>query len=733
MDTAATNEYTAPQEPTVAPGEYYDDPNQQAAQEEAAQKEQYSIDRALDQLNIAESLDENTRNTIGQRVLEDFNRDKESRSQWEKDYAGWIELAMQTKKQKDFPFVKAANIKYPIVSLAAIQFSARALPAIINNNDFVKGRVIGSDKDGQKAARAARVSEHMNYQLSEEMETWIDEMDELLLIYSIVGTTFKKTYRKDGQNISEMVSAYDLVVNYWAKNLETANRVSHTYELYPNEIRENVLDGRFLDIQIDSQDPLNKPKDKPASDQNDEDRPKEFIEQHCWWDMDGDGYKEPYIVTITNTGQVVRISARFDSKGIKRAEDGTIVKIKPVQYFTQFTFLYSPDGSFYRRGFGSLVGSTNDTINSVINMLLDSGTQNNAGGGFLSSGIQFGRGKDGGPVVFTKINQWIPVNFQGDDLRKAVLPLPTKEPSAVLFQLLGMMIESAKELTSQTDILSGNLDRQEPATTTLARIEQGLKVFSSIYLRIFRSLKKEFDKLFRLNGLYLDYNEYRNILDEENEISRQDYMSEDVGIKPAAAPNSITDAQKMFRAQVIFELRGQGLKDEVIMRKYLEAHNIPDVDELFPQEGEQKPPTADQIELQVRLQGLSLEGEKLALEIRKQEHIELMDQEKMINMRADSLNKIAEAEAKEAGPQLELYQTYLQRMQQLIVAQDQVLQSLGKKYQTTEQGANNNAEQQSQPTDTAGNGNRTDEGGVSAMASQSDNGEDLSAGPTGSV
>jgi hypothetical protein len=181
---------------------------------------------------------------------------------------------------------------------------------------------------------------------------------------------------------------------------------------------------------------------------------------------------------------------------------------------------------------------------------------------------------------------------------------------------------------------------------------------------------------------------------------------DDVGVKPAAAPNSVTDAQKMFRAQVIFELRGQGMKDDVILRRYLESHNIPDVEDLFPGKDDEKPPTADQIEMQMRMKEMELKAEHIALEHRKQDHVELMDREKLMNMRADTLVKIADAEAKEASIQLPMYQSYLAKMQDLIVKQDEVLQELGKKY---------------------GNSG-VDQGGVPAMAGEPDNGENVQNG-----
>lgn len=668
--------------PVVSPGQYPDQPQEQTAVDKQQEfvESTIEINKALEMSNVAEMLDEATLNLIAFRVKEDFDRDKASRQKegWEANYQDWIELAMQVKAIKNFPFRKAANVKHPMISLAALQFAARALPAISNGNDYVKGRVIGKDESGEKKARAARIGEHMSFQVSEEMESWEDEMDELLLILSIIGTVFKKTYRGSEGNVSEMVSAWDLVVNYWAKSTEKAQRISHVYYLYPNEIEERVRDGRFLDVSLGTAGQQENREPRKQSDQNDPDAAYEFIEQHRWYDMDGDGYQEPWIVTIcTNTQQVHRISARFDADGVKADATGKILRILPVHYFTQFTFMYSPDGGFYRRGFGSLGAAINETVNSVINQLLDAGTIANAGGGFLSNGITFGKGKSGGAITFTNINQWKIINFRGDDLRKGIFPLPVREPSLVLFNLLELMISGSKELFSNPDILSGKLDHQEPARTTLARIEQGLKVFSAVYMRIFGALKLEYRKIYRLNRIHLGEKEYYTVLDDQRAIKKLDYRKDGVDVKPAASPNSVTDAQKMFRAQVLMELQGKGLKEDVILKRYLDAHAIPDTDELFPKEDERGPSEAE-IDQKFKQAEMDMKAEKLALDVRKQAVDELNSFEDRLNKRADTFAKIAAGEAQEEGEQAGQYQGVIEGMKDLIMRQDRVLQLLGR-------------------------------------------------------
>lgn len=563
----------------------------------------------LDKLNIADDLDEDQLNKIGSDVVHGYEVDLESRYDWEDRYDSWMDLAMQKVEEKQFPWPGAANVKYPTLTTAALQFGSRAYPALVSGTQVVKGRIVGFDQTGQKYAQAIRVGKHMSYQLLEEMEDWEEEMDKLCSTLPITVCMFKKTYfdSERGVNTSELVYPKDLVVNYWAKNLESAERKTHVLYLTDNDIYERVASGIYSDVDLN--------KSMPETDTSGDERtgiapsttdddvmPYEVLEQHTFLDLDDDGYKEPYVVTVDyNSGQVLRIVARFDETGVKYTPDGNLLRIQPVEYFTKYSFVPNPDGGFYDVGFGLLLGPINDTINTVINQLLDAGTLSNMQGGFISRGIRI----NGGNKSFIP-GEWKTANSTGEDLRKGIVPLPVREPSNVLFTLLGMMIDGANKLGSVTDMLTGeNPGQNQPATTTMAVIEQGLKVFSSIYKRMHRSMKKEFKKLYRLNSIYLPPASYFQVLDVGEEgaaqIFQMDYDLNGVNIVPQADPNVASESQRLVKAQALLELVQLGtVNPQVVTQRILEAQDQPGIAQLM--QIPQPQPNPEVLEKQERLQ-----------------------------------------------------------------------------------------------------------------------------------
>ncbi len=330
--------------------------------------------------NIAADLEQEVLNKIGTEVVRGYDIDKVSRSDWEKQTQTAMDLAMQVTQEKSWPWPKAANVKYPLITTAAIQFSARAYPAIVKGADVVKGQVTGPDPDGAKKQRAERIGHHMSYQLLNDMEEWDEEMDKLLLRMAIVGCEFRKTYfdQSMGRNVSELCSAKHVVYNH-ATPFRKLRRITHEIFPFKNEVIEKIRAGLWEEIELGM----------PSGEDNDEDGSFEFLEQHCWYDLDGDGYKEPYIVTVCKeSSKVVRIVARYDEDGIFLNQQGEISKIEPVGYFTKFAFMPNPDGGSYDVGLGILLNPINETINTILNQMLDAGTLQNVGGGFIGNGLR---------------------------------------------------------------------------------------------------------------------------------------------------------------------------------------------------------------------------------------------------------------------------------------------------------------------------------------------------------
>jgi chaperonin GroES len=441
----------------------------------------------------------------------------------------------------------------------------------------------------------------------------------MLMSYAITGSEFKKTYfcPIKEKNVSELVMAKDLVVDYWAKSLETAARVTHIIELNKNCIVERINAGVFrADLSIDDfgQPEQDDADSKSFSAANDEDAPHMFLEQHRWLDLDDDGYQEPYIVTVhKQSATVVRICARYDVSGVILTDDGRMSRIEPVNYFTHFKFMPAIDGGFYGMGFGKLLFGLNNAVNAITNQLIDAGTANNRMSGFIGRGIQIGRTSASTDGFTLGTGEWKNIPSTGDDVRKNIVPMPSKEPSSVLFTMLQFLIETGKELSSVSDILSGESPGPNvPAASTLALIEQGMKVFSGIFKRLYRSLKDEFRKIARLNRLYLPEESYFAVLDDEMAIFQEDYSETSLDIVPVADPNSLSDMGRAMKMQALMQLAGQGFNDMAIKKRYLESLSIENVEELLPPEDAGPPPIPP--EVQAQIDKLNAEAKKIEAE-----------------------------------------------------------------------------------------------------------------------
>ncbi len=631
--------------------------------------------------NVAELLDQNSLDEIGQRVVFDYKMDEDSREMWKDRNRDSFKLALQVMEKKNYPWPEAANIKFPLMTIACLQFQSRAYPALVSGTQIVKHRVVGEDPDQSKQQRADRVSRHMSFQVLEEDEAWEEEMDKLLMTMPIVGSGFKKSYfdPEKGHNVSEHVMAEDLCIPYYAKSLETATRLTHIIPRYPNEIRERVVAGLFLDVD------LGRPRhrDRPEHDEakgitppnQDQDQPYTLLEQHRFLDLDGDEYAEPYIVTVDlDTSKITRIMPRFTEGDIYFMDD-EIIKIIPEHYFTKFPFIPSPDGGIYDLGFGVLLGPVNEVVNTLINQLVDAGTLSSMQAGFIGRGIRLKSGEQR-----LTPGEWKRVDSTGDDLRKQIVPLPAREPSNVLFQLLGLLIEYGQRLTSTTDIMVGESPGQnQPATTSLAVMEQGMKVYTGIFKRVFRSLKEEFRKLYRLNQLHLDPRIYIQTLDtgETMEVYQEDYNGDPKDIRPAADPNMVSDAQKMMKAEALkaSSISMPGYNMYEVEKRYLAALGIEDIETVFPNpQGENAIPERPDPKMEIEKGKLELKAAELELKQETEgQRIEIdlaRAMAEIAKMEAEVEAMVAKAETDAERNQIESAKAVLQAMNEKLKAQE---------------------------------------------------------------
>lgn len=663
--------------------------------------------RLVESKNIAQLLEDGYLDSLGSQVVQDYQADRDSRMVWEQRNSEALKLALQLKEEKTFPWTGASNVKFPIVTIAALQFLSR-VSILTKGRRIVQCDVIGGDPTGAESARARRISTHMSYQLVEEDTTWIDEDEKAKLTACILGCAFKKTYfdAVEGINRSEHVTAADFVVDYYTKDLNKANRVTHVVALTENEVFERVRRGLFVkcgenrrgsgsdsppeDTLLQITSDLIQGVDRPSATDSDM---LEVLEQHLWIDLDGDGYCEPYIAFVEReSAKVRRIVARYfdngdvlrvndqqvarllrdasteadanvveklkgEAKKLQEAKDNHIVRITPVNYFTKYTFIPSPDGGFYDLGFGALLGPLNESVNTLINQLIDAGTMQNTAGGFLGRGVKL----KGGRSSFDPF-EWKPVDSQGDDLRKNIVPLPVRDPSAVLFQLLGMLVGYGEKISGATDIMTGmNPGQNTPAETSRNTIEQGMKLFSGIYGRMHRAFKEELRKLFRLNQLYMDFSSkfYDLTTGDGAIITLDDYKKATYKVSPSADVEIVSEEQRRQKASLVkqvcdsYPASNQWLANV----RFLEANDVADIEQFLPDpkgpNAIQLPPNAklDMENKKLQLQQMTMEGAQRTANLKLQMEMEV-NQAKIEELHAQATKLLAEAQGIEVQQQI---------------------------------------------------------------------------------
>jgi len=604
--------------------------------------------------NIADDLDDYELGRIGQEVVTGYEIDVNSRQEAGKEekWREGMKLAQLTIEKKNTPFENASNVKYPLMTVAAIQFGSKAYPAIVQGDQVAKPKIIGDDSAKEQAApqggqqqlgpegqtvqstggakqqRADNACEYMNWQLMSEMDEWATDTDQLLPMLSLYGDMFRKTWFSPTKQrpASKILSPEQLIINTTAQCIGTVPRISELIEYYPNQIEEKIRSGLFIPF-------------KYQENAEDIDAPSVFIEQHCWYDLDEDGYKEPYIVTVhKTTNKVCRVVANFRIEDVEVNENGQVAKITKREFYTHYYFIPSMDGSFYNTGFFDILYPLNESINTTLNELFDAGKLANSNTGFISKNLRMAKGP-----FEAKIGQYKAVNATGDDIRKGLVTMQFPGPSQALFNLLAFLVDSAKEVANIKDVLTGEQKGvNQPVGTTLALIEQGMQVFGSIFKRVHTAIGKELIILKRINAEYLKPEQYGEVLDRP--VSRDDFVDEGISYIPISDPQVVTNMQKMGRAQFVQQFANDPFCNPMaIRRRVFEAANIEKIDEILVQPSEE--PSMEQ-----RIAMMEMENRKmeLSLEMRK------LDIEEM-SKKAKAINDLADAESKEVGSQIKEY------------------------------------------------------------------------------
>jgi len=611
--------------------------------------------------------------SIGNHVFEGYIRDVQSRSSWEARTEAAMDLAMQVQKDKNFPWPGCSNVAFPLITIATLQFHSRAYPAIVPNREIVRYRVSNPDPQGAEFIRAQKIGAHMSYQVMEEDHSWEEQHDRLLINVPIVGCAFKKSYYSGSKmhNLSDLVLAQDLVMDYYAKSVEECARKTHVYPMFRNEVHEKSLMGTFRDVteeawftqysapHHDKADTHSDRRHGTNQPQADSDTPFILLEQHVGLDLDGDGYKEPYIVTIERESKkVLRVVAGFDRwEDVQFTTDGRIIKIIPTQYFTKYGFVPSPDGGVYDIGFGALLGPLNESVNSLVNQLIDAGTMSTTAGGFLGRGAKI----RSGTATFAPL-EWKRVDSTGDDLKKSIFPLPVREPSMVLFQLLGMLITYTNRISGATETLAGeNPGQNTPASTNDSMVEQGMKIYAAIFKRIWRCQREEFKKLYRLNATYLP--DESRFGDSGIVIRREDYKADENRITPVADPSAMSRQQRIQQAMALKQsaVSTPGYDIPAVERHLLRAMEVDGWETLYL--GPDKTPPIKNPRVQV--EEMKLRAKQMQMKADTQMFVaDLMEQRrlntaKILQLEAQAAKLAAEAGGVQAGHEIAAFEAAL--------------------------------------------------------------------------
>lgn len=573
-------------------------------------------------VNIAESLDDDEVLAIGRKVIEGYEEDLTSMQDWLNDVKMIEELANLKAVKKSWPLPNSSNVKLPLITKACYEYQTKTYPLIFKDGKLVKYAILGNDeippggKMGKKAAQGKKCADFMNYQLLYQSKNWEKEQKNLLFQQALIGFICKKQYFDPIKNRihSRLCDYKKLIINSDICSLCDAPRITEEIPMRLNDVvarKNKKVEGQsvFCSEAVEELYELNK------LDNLNKEIP--FLEQQVYLDLDDDGIQEPYIVTVLKeNGKVFRIVARFTENDINH-EDGEVIHIEPVEMYTDYHFLTNPNGKFQSVGFGILLLHLNQAANSVNNQLIDAGTLANMKGGYMDARLRvIPTGNSYHETGEFKLVKCLP----GSSMKEGIIPTPYGEPSHVLFQLLGLLIEHAKDLSSSTEIMAGTQNSQNAKTgATLALLQQGKSLRDSIQKGTYSSMDEEFKRIFKLNSVFLDESQFIEYVGGGVNIRRDDFDVTKVHIIPIADPNMASDQEKLTQAQFVQSIQQAPGVDPVKATDFiLSSTGIPNIETILADPNAPKPPNIDLLTLQGNLHEaadkMKLAGEKLKLE-----------------------------------------------------------------------------------------------------------------------
>ncbi len=535
--------------------------------------------------DLCETLDENELYEIASDVIENYQADKDSRGEWESMFERGFELLGLKLQPGSEPFEGACTAVHPLLIESAVKFQSKASGELFPSSGPVKANILGKHTP-EKELQANRVQNFMNYQLTEQMPEYFDEFERMLFHLPLIGSAFKKIYYSSivKRPISEFIPIDQFYVSYYATDLRNADRYTHVIYRSPVELQKDVIAGVYKDIDLPQPNQTNVTSFTAKMDtilglspSSDKDPQYILLEQHCYLDIEGKDQALPYIVTVEEQSRQIL--------SIRRNYEQNDPNMEKRSHFVHYRFV--PGFGFYGLGLIHFLGNLTMSATAAMRSLIDAGQFANLPGGFKAKGIRIvGDNEPISPGEFKE------VEATGVDLAKAIIPLPYKEPSSTLFQMLQFVASAGQKFADSTEKIVSDAASYGPVGTTMALLEASSKFFTAIHKRVHKSQRDEFRILAKIDYDYLPDEYPYDVPFEDRSIFKNDFDGR-VDIVPVSDPNIPSNAHRMMMANMAMQMAQQSppgmFNMEALNRTILHAANMPNLEEILPPKIEPKP------------------------------------------------------------------------------------------------------------------------------------------------
>jgi hypothetical protein len=537
--------------------------------------------------NLADILPDDILEPLGNEMVQNYMDYKTSRKDWEQSYIQGLDLLGFKYENRTEPFQGASGATHPVLAEAVTQFQAQAYKELLPAEGPVRTQIIGAPSPPVEQ-QSQRVKDFMNYLIMDQMQEYEPEFDSMLFHLPLAGSTFKKVYYDQlmGRAVSKFVPAEDLIVPYTATSLDDAESIIHTLKVSENDLRKQQVNGFYSDVElaapgVDTNNELEKKERELEGTKKTGKNEPMYTVLECHVNLDLEGFEEvdsnneptgiklPYIVTVEEgSRKVLSIRRNYNPDDLKKTK---------IQYFVHFKFL--PGLGFYGFGLIHMIGGLSRTATAALRQLLDAGTLSNLPAGFKQRGV---RVRDEASPI--QPGEFKDVDAPGGSLRDAFFPLPYKEPSATLLQLMGIVVGAGQRFAAIADMQVGDGNQQAAVGTTIALLERGSRVMSAIHKRLYAGMKKEFKLLSKVVSQYLPAEYPYDVVGGARNIKQVDF-DDRVDVLPVADPNIFSMAQRISMAQTELQLAQSNPQIHNLYaayRKMYEAIGVKNIDQILP-------------------------------------------------------------------------------------------------------------------------------------------------------